>query len=660
MVKENETPGISPTMAKIAVISPSSQLTVVVESLLVERDLPVILAQASEATAVIIARRLIENGIEILISRGKTAELLRESVQIPVIEIRHTFLDCFNAYQKARSYADNVAFLATSQAYVKVLSKALPFLKGASICTIDPFDKTESISSVFEQLSKNNINVVIGGLSLQNLAITYGMHYVMSEADPDSIDDAMSEALHFLKIESDKQRKNLELKKRYEMIDAILNCVSEGLLSIDAKLKITNINAFATRYLTPVESGEEISHPILRNYFSNVLQSGQTISGVLIDTGRYSLSVNISPVMLHDSIVGAVASIQNQSEIKKIEQKMRLRHSETHIADKTFKDIIGNSPALLSAKHLAEKYAGVESTVMIEGETGTGKELFAQSIHNASARSSGPFVAINCASFAASVIESELFGYVKGAFTGALQEGKVGVFELAHGGTIFLDEISELSIDIQLKLLRTLQERKIIRIGDNKIIPVDIRIITASNKNLVRLIEQGKFREDFYYRICVLRLALPSLQQRLADIPSLVMHLLRVLGHGDLSISNVVLHKLSQREWPGNIRQLSNIVERLIVVAENNIVDEAMLDDVLADVAPVLISNDYQPDSNREFPDEKHLLMNALKQVRGNRQQAAKLLGISGTTLWRKIKKYQDSDPTFFETLKYREYDALS
>ncbi|WP_159874055.1 MULTISPECIES: sigma 54-interacting transcriptional regulator [unclassified Raoultella] len=645
-------------MAKIAVISPSSQLTMVVESLLVERDLPIILAQASEATAVIIARRLIENGIEILISRGKTAELLRESVPVPVIEIRHTFLDCFNAYQKARKYSDNVVFLATSQAYEKILSKALPFLKGASICKIDAFDKIETISSVFEQLRNNNINVVVGGLSLQNLAITYGMHYVMSEADPDSIEDAMSEALHLLKVESDKQRKNMELKKRYEMISAILNCVSEGLLSIDSKLKITNINEFAARYLTPAGPGEEISHETLRNYFLAVLQSGQPVSAVLIETGRYSLSINIAPVMLHDSIVGAVASIQNQSEIKKIEQKMRLKHSETHIADKKFKDIIGNSPALLSAKALAEKYARVESTVMIEGETGTGKELFAQSIHNASVRASGPFVAINCASFAASVIESELFGYVKGAFTGALQEGKTGVFEQAHGGTIFLDEISELSIDIQLKLLRTLQERKIIRLGDNKTIPVDIRIITASNKNLMRLIEQGKFREDFYYRICVLRLTLPSLQQRRTDIPPLAMHLLRMQGHGDLSFSNVALHKLSQRKWPGNIRQLSNIIERLIVVAEDNVIDEAILDDVLADVTPMQISNDYQPDSDRDPPDEKHLLMNALRQVRGNRQQAAKLLGISSTTLWRRIKKYQGSDPIFFETIKYREHDT--
>ncbi|RJT33305.1 sigma 54-interacting transcriptional regulator [Rahnella woolbedingensis] len=640
-------------MAKIAVISPSSQLTVVVESLLVQRDLPIILAQASEATAVIIARRLIENGIEILISRGKTAELLRESVQIPVIEIRHTFLDCFNSYQKARIHSDNVAFLATSQAYAKALSKALPFLKGASICTIDPFDKAESISSVFEQLRKDNISVVIGGLSLQKIAISYGMHYVMSEADPDSIDDAMSEALHLLKIEADKQRKNLELKKRYEMISAILNCVSEGLLSIDAQLKITNINEIALRYLKPVEPGAEIKHQILRNSFLIVLQSGQSVSGVLVETGRHSLSINISPVMLHDNIAGAVASIQNQSEIKKIEQKMRLKHSETHTADKTFKDIIGSSPVLISAKHLAEKYARVESTVMIEGETGTGKELFAQSIHNASARASGPFVAINCASFAASVIESELFGYVKGAFTGALQEGKIGVFEQAHGGTIFLDEISELSIDIQLKLLRTLQERKIIRIGDNKIIPVDIRIITASNKNLMRLIEQGKFREDFYYRICVLRLALPSLQQRQSDIPSLVMHLLQIQSHDYFSISKDVLHKLSQREWPGNIRQLSNIVERLVVVAEDKVIDEAMLDSVLADVEPMRISNDYQPDGSGDLPDEKYLLMNALKQVRGNRQQAAKLLGISSTTLWRRIKKHQDSDPIFFATLKY-------
>jgi len=349
-------------------------------------------------------------------------------------------------------------------------------------------------------------------------------------------------------------------------------------------------------------------------------------------------------------VIGAVATLQKETEIQAMEQKMRRQQARQHVAEKTFDAIIGSSPALAKVKRLAQTFAEVDSTVMIEGETGTGKELFAQSIHNASKRRLGPFVAINCAAFAPGVLESELFGYVKGAFTGALNEGKAGVFEMAHTGTIFLDEISETSADIQLKLLRTLQERKVVRIGDDKVTPVDIRIITASNKRLTQLMAQGLFREDFFYRICVLKLQLPALRERPQDIPELAGHLLKHFGLSPAALSEALLARLTAYEWPGNIRQLGNVVERLAVMSQGREMTGAWLEEVLEDLphsSTAAVRFEGKGESERE------ILFRTLASVRGNREAAARLLKISTTTLWRRMNKYRAEDPDAFAGAKY-------
>ncbi|RZA23158.1 MAG: hypothetical protein EOP02_15315, partial [Proteobacteria bacterium] len=327
----------------------------------------------------------------------------------------------------------------------------------------DPYGSAQSTDAQLDGLQEQGIQVAIGGLSLEQAVKGRGLHYIMSDADADAAFDAIDEALHLLRIEQERLHKRLELQGRYEMIRSILDCVSEGIFSIDSHGVITNMNSVATHYLGSVRCGDNVAGLLAQDYFGRVLGKGEAVRGALINLGRLSLTLSIAPITLGDQVIGAVATLQKQTEIKAIEQKMRRQLARQHVAENTFASIIGSSQALAKAKRLAQTFAAVDSTVMIEGETGTGKELFAQSIHNASKRRHGPFVAINCAAFAPGVLESELFGYVKGAFTGALTEGKAGVFELAHTGTIFLDEISETSAEIQLKLLRTLQERKVVR-----------------------------------------------------------------------------------------------------------------------------------------------------------------------------------------------------
>jgi len=636
-------------LGKLAIISPSTTLTTVMNQALSMRGLSVSVVEATQHEAVLLAQRLIEEGASVLISRGKTASVLREQLQVPIVEVRHTFFDCVNAYHKAQGLSDKIAFLATSDGYATILEKARAFMPTVAIYPIDPLGSAQATEAQLDRLRADGIEVAIGGLSLEHAVKRRGLQYVMSEADADAAFDAIDEALHLLRIEEERLHKRLELQRRYEMIQSILNCVSEGIFSIDSAGIITNMNSVATQYLGGLACGDTLAGRLPQDYFERVLEKACTVRGALTKVGRLSLTLSIAPITLGEDVIGAVATLQKQTEIQAMEQKMRRQQARQHVAENTFDAIIGNSPALIKVKQLAQTFATVDSTVMIEGETGTGKELFAQSIHNASRRRLGPFVAINCAAFAPGVLESELFGYVKGAFTGALSEGKAGVFEMAHTGTIFLDEISETSADIQLKLLRTLQERKVVRIGDDRVTPVDIRIITASNKRLSHLVAQGLFREDFFYRICVLKLQLPALRERLHDIPVLTAHLFKQFGLPPTMLSDTLLARLAASQWPGNIRQLSNIVERLAVISQGRDLAGAWLEEALEDLPGPGASS--PPESNAA--SEREVLFRTLASVRGNREEAARLLKISTSTLWRRMKKYQAQDPEAFTGAKY-------
>ena len=280
------------------------------------------------------------------------------------------------------------------------------------------------------------------------------------------------------------------------------------------------------------------------------------------------------------------------------------------------------------------------------GETGTGKELFAQSIHNSSQRKNGPFVAINCAALPENLLESELFGYVEGAFTGTSKGGKIGLFELAHGGTLFLDEIGEISLSIQSKLLRVLQERQVRRIGDNKVIDVNVRIISATNKSIGKLSEQGLFRRDLMYRLDVLRLFLPPLRMRENDVELLFLHLLNVHSRENRlpvpRLETGALATLHNYPFIGNIRELKNIVERTCVFKTGDCITKQNLQDALyppdLDGGPLPAPAHSLPDSLSL--DEPERLRTALKQSGGSRTQAARILGMDRSTLWRKMKKY--------------------
>lgn len=319
--------------------------------------------------------------------------------------------------------------------------------------------------------------------------------------------------------------------------------------------------------------------------------------------------------------------------------------------------IIGHSLAMQKVKQMAARSAKTDSNVLICGESGTGKELFAHAIHNDSRRSEGPFVKINCAAIPKDLLESELFGYEEGAFTGAKKQGKIGKFELASGGSIFLDEIGDMPLDMQVKILRVLQEKEIERIGGNKTIPVDCRIIAATNRNLKERITENAFREDLYYRLNVINIEVPPLKARKEDIELLTLKLMEklsaALGRFVSNITVDALECLKQYNWPGNIRELENVIERAINLADQETIEMSHLPSYLIAArseSDVELAEENEPlplTTLKEAVDavEKTTLIRTLKAVHFNKLKAAKILGISRTSLYEKIEKYHIDVP---------------
>jgi len=327
-----------------------------------------------------------------------------------------------------------------------------------------------------------------------------------------------------------------------------------------------------------------------------------------------------------------------QRAVENVRMKYRIEQLEKQVGEKfNFDNISGTSKVIKDAVDIAKKVAETNTPVLLTGETGTGKELFAQSIHYAGDRSKNNFVAVNCSAFAKDLLESEMFGYAAGAFTGA-NKNKKGLFEEAHKGTLFLDEIGELDLSLQAKFLRVLETNNFIKAGDTKPTQVDVRIITASNRNLQEEIEKGNFRADLYYRISVMKIEIPPLRNRKEDIKPLAEYFIKFysqkMGRNISEVTPFFYQKLEEYNFPGNIRELRNIIERAIILSESKILDESFLPKDIVNRTAIHFSS-----SNLEEIEKNHILV-VLEQANGNKTKTAELLGIGLTTLYRKLQSY--------------------
>jgi DNA-binding NtrC family response regulator len=332
------------------------------------------------------------------------------------------------------------------------------------------------------------------------------------------------------------------------------------------------------------------------------------------------------------------------SAVEKVELAKRVQHLEKQLQNKySFENIIGESKLIQDAIELAKKVAGSDTSVLLAGETGTGKEVFAQAIHNASTRKNRNFVAINCSAFSHDLLESEFFGHKSGAFTGAIKDRK-GLFSEANNGTIFLDEIGELALDLQVKLLRVIETGEFIRVGENIPTKINVRIIAATNRDLLKEIEFGNFREDLYYRISVFQIRLPALRERIIDVEALSYYFLRLFAAKSRKridkISEGCLNKLKQHKWKGNTRELRNVIERCVILASGS--------EITTELLPAEVQNNSESYQNDQlFSDvkmasiEKQHIKKVLNNTNGNKTKAAELLGIALTTLYRKLSEYK-------------------
>jgi len=439
-------------------------------------------------------------------------------------------------------------------------------------------------------------------------------------------------------MRQETEAERLAHEKQY--FDAVLDSMSDGVLVCDEAMRVTKFNAAAEQITGWSRSDAvgapcpEIFHGYLCGHGCVVEQTAAGLDGVrdqeVMIKGRDGqgrlIVLNTSTVRAPDgSSLGVVAVFRDITELARLRSEVRGRAG--------FPKLVGRSPAMRALYEQIEDVAASESTVLLLGETGVGKELVAEAIHATGRRASGPLVKVNCSALSEGLLESELFGHVRGAFTGAVRD-KVGRFELAGGGTIFLDEIGELSPNLQVKLLRVLQEKEIERVGEARVIPIDCRVIAATNRDLRALVARGRFREDLFYRLSVIPIHVPPLRERRADIPLLAQHFLGRLaeqeGKAIEGFSAEALDCLLDHRWPGNVREIENAVAFAVIKCRSKHVGAEHL-------PPEIRSSQRMPRRTGTIPLTRAMIEAALQKTGGNRLRAARVLGVGRATFYRKL-----------------------
>jgi len=635
---------------KIVLISPDEKLAEKARNVIAELGEKMEVYQGSLSEGVKLAKQAVENGANIIVSRGATGNLIRRNLQIPVVNIENNGFDIIQAIYKAVKYSNYIGIVG-SENLLSAFERTIGIMEQIfSARIVRAVARTEKeVETEVTNLYNIGIRVFIGGNAVIEAAKRYDCKGVLIESGKEAIIEAIRQAKYILEVQ-------LREKENTELLKSIIDFAYDGIMAVDKKGYITVFNPIAQKITgIPAQKaiGRLVDEVIENTRMRHVLKSGQAELSEIQQIGNVTIVTNRVPIVVDGEILGAVATFQELEKFQRMENQIRKKlYLKGHVAKVRFENIIGKSKPILQAKEKAMQFAEVDSTVLIQGETGTGKELFAQSIHNASLRFDKPFIAVNCAALPENLLESELFGYVEGAFTGARKGGKAGLFELAHGGTIFLDEISEMSLKLQARFLRVIQEKEVVRIGDDRVIPVDVRIIAATNKELHNQVQKGEFREDLYYRLCVLKLDIPPLRERMEDIPELVKHFIEEksskLCKKVKSISYGALGKLVLYDWPGNVRQLENIIERAIVLCKGEEIDTNIIMEAM-DAVPDF-KQEKDKSAKKSIPSEGALkqleiemIKKVLEETGGNKTLAAEKLGISVTTLWRRLKSYDEN-----------------
>lgn len=624
-------------MGQIIFISTYRDLTIQAQELASEMGLEIDFYQGSLDDAVHIIDSIGEHNIDVCISRGGTADYVKRRYSCPVVSVDTSIYDLLECCEEVVGMNRNIAVTSYGKPFFGLY--LIERVMNVSITEI-VFNNMEELDRKIQALSLEGNHHVIGGGPSAICAQKYGLQSTFLRTGSATITEAFSKAIVVAQISREEKRRAFRLK-------TILSSIYEGVIVVDKDGLVEICNPAAEKIMKIKSEdvlGKDAGEVIPNTKLIDVLVKGQAEIKEFQDIGDVRIVTSRVPVRDGKEIIGAVATFEEMSNAVQIEHRVRREEvSKAHFNSRfTFDDIIGNSKSLTEKKKLAGKFACSDLTIMIYGQSGTGKELFAQSIHGASKRNNRPFVAINCCALPPTLLESELFGYEEGAFTGAKRKGKPGLFELAHTGTIFLDEIDGLPLDMQGRLLRVLQEREVMRVGGTAVIPVDIRIVAATNRPPEELLVERKMREDLYYRLNVLYLELPTLKERREDIPLLVKSFLKM---NDICLPQNLLAEivvyLQQYNWPGNIRELRNFVERLsFFIGEYT--EGTDVHSILKSILPYGFLSTVAVEEFSELRQtvkrkEQEKIFETVRRS-GSIGKAAKELGIGRTTLWRKMK----------------------
>ncbi|MBE3581907.1 MAG: sigma 54-interacting transcriptional regulator [Thermoanaerobacteraceae bacterium] len=636
-------------MAEIAFIAPYEDLAHVARQVSQELGMDVEIHVARMQEGVRVAREAAQRGCQVLVSRGVTAYLIQQSgLDLPVVDVPIGGYDILRAYYQAKQFGGPIGIVDIPDVIQGL--ESLENILGETFIKYSLKDQDEDIRRGILAVREAGAEVIIGKIAMAREARNFGLNSVIITSGKEAVYQALKEAQRVLVVRHQEKRRSEQLK-------AILDFAYDGIIALDEEGCITVFNPVAEKlsgWRAEEALGRHVTEVIPAARCHLLLESGKPELGEILEIGNTRVVANRVPIVVDGRTVGVVTTFQNIASLQSLEHKVRrMLAGRGHVAKYTFGDILGESPAFKEAIRLAREYASTQSTVLIYGETGTGKEMFAHAIHLAGSRRAGPFVAVNCAALPENLLESELFGYVEGAFTGARRGGKPGLFELAHKGTIFLDEIGEMSPRLQARVLRVLEEREVMRLGDDRVIPVDVRVIAATHRDLKTMVKNGAFRADLYYRINVLNLTLPPLRERGTDVVLLARHFLQEFCRGlrrpAALLSPEACRELLLYPWSGNVRELRNVMERLALRHHGGTIGPREVRLALERETPGEKGHTGEEASKESAARpawvsevnrlERTVIERTLMETGGNKAEAARRLGISRTTLWRKLKR---------------------
>lgn len=598
----------------------------------------------------------VKDEVDVIIASNPSADAIKDHINVPVISLNIRNHNIVEALYKATREKNNISFIdmkGSGQYYDLVNSFKLFEAKITHYRLTDIIDTPILIK---ELQHKEFDTVVTTAKCMESQSDKAGLKTIF-------VMPTLSDLIEYIELAINvvnEKKKHIITSQwiKHAINDTVFGCI--GINQYDNQIEFMNRLAFDFLNLNEASFYKyQRNLDELRDYSDLFDKVYKMSSGSqMINEGGNNYFIEKDYIYEKQQCLGSFIKIAESSKIEKVDIKMRQKRAESTLyAKNTFNDIIGTSEIIKSTIRTSKQIAKTDFRILIEGESGVGKELFAQSIHNYSPRRNKPFVAINCSAITPNLLESELFGYEEGTFTGGLKGGKQGLFEIAHTGTLFLDEIADMSIELQPKILRVLQENTIRRIGGSKNIYVNVRIISATNKNLEREVKLKNFREDLYYRLNELNVRIPTLHERKQDIPVIAEKIAQDISREnlrDFSIPDEKMELLTHYSWPGNVRQLQNFITKMFILCEDDL-SLAFFEDAINDLISTNNNLEYNSSYNKE-PDpytvtikigtmkemENSIIAQLYNRFEKDKKKLEYILQISSTTLWRRLKECFD------------------